>query len=54
MRDGHGALVHVGHQGLQNVHVNVVQNQHRVSAGVVLNKGFHLDNSSNAFNEREC
>ncbi len=41
MRDGDGALVHVGHQGLQDVHVNVVQNQHRVSAGVVLNTGFH-------------
>ncbi len=41
MRDGHGALVHVGHQGLQDVHVNVVQNQHRVSAGVVLNNGYH-------------
>ena len=33
---GDGALVHVGHQGLQHVHVNIIEDEHRVTAGVVL------------------
>ena len=35
---GDGAVVHVGHDGLQDVHRNVVEDKHRVATRVVLRK----------------
>ena len=36
MRHRHSAVVHVGHQGIQHLQLDVIENEDRVTTGVVL------------------